>query len=40
MREIESKLNGKEYWRNIDQFADTPEVKQFLQDNSVPIRNN
>jgi len=32
MREIKSKLNGKEYWKNIDQFADTPEVKQLLQE--------
>ena len=31
MREIKSTLNGKEYWRNLEQFADTPEVKQLLQ---------
>lgn len=24
------KLNGKEYWRSLDQLADTPEFKEFL----------
>ena len=31
MREIKNIFEGKEYWRNLDQFADTPELKQLLE---------
>jgi MoCo/4Fe-4S cofactor protein with predicted Tat translocation signal len=43
MREIKNTFNGKEYWRNLDQIADTPEVIQLLQkefpDNAEDINN-
>ena len=25
-----NQLNGKDYWRSLDQLADTPEFKEFL----------
>ena len=28
---LEQKVQGKEYWRSLDQLADTPEFKEFLQ---------
>ena len=31
MREIKNTFNGKEYWKNLDQIADTPEVRQLLE---------
>jgi molybdopterin-containing oxidoreductase family iron-sulfur binding subunit len=31
MSELKNKLNGKEYWRSIDQLADTPQFKKLLE---------
>ncbi len=28
---LNGKLSGKDYWRSLDQLADTPEFQQFLQ---------
>ena len=28
---LEQKIQGKEYWRSLDQLADTPEFNEFLQ---------
>ncbi len=30
MKEIKKEITGKEYWRSLDQLADTPEFKEFL----------
>ncbi|NOG46447.1 MAG: TAT-variant-translocated molybdopterin oxidoreductase [Calditrichaeota bacterium] len=31
MKEIQKNISGKEYWRSMDQLADTPEFQQFLE---------
>ena len=27
---LNGKLTGKDYWRSLDQLAETPEFKEFL----------
>ncbi len=31
MKEIQKNITGKQYWRSMDQLADTPEFKEFLE---------
>ena len=31
MKELQKNISGKEYWRSMDQLADTPQFKEFLE---------